>query len=234
LKEEYFKWYSQNLNREIETLVFGERGYPVILFPTSKGRYYEAKNFNLIDSVAWFINEGLVQIYCPDSIDELSFYNKGIHPKDRIDNHNWYDRFIEEEIVDAIRSGSQFDKVCAAGASFGGYHASNFSFRHPGKVSHLFSMSANYDIKSFMDGYYDETVYFNNPVDFVPDNNNTELWNMKIVLGVGEHDICRDPTKRMSDILNNKGINHWHDIRQGAVHDWPLWREMFPHYLSLL
>ncbi len=222
------------MSKEIEMLVFGHAGYPVILFPTSKGRYYETKDFNLIESVRWFLEEGLVKIYCPDSVDALSFYNKSIHPSERIRNHNWYVHFIEEEIVDAIRHQSHYDRVCMAGASFGGYHATNFAFRHPAKVSHLFSMSASYDIKSFMDGYYDENVYFNNPVDFMPGNDHPELWNMNIVLGSGEHDICKEPTIRMSDILNSKGIDHWLDIRAGATHDWPVWREMFPHYLSLL
>ncbi|MDX1671235.1 MAG: alpha/beta hydrolase-fold protein [Balneolaceae bacterium] len=234
MKEEYFNWYSETLGRDIEMLVYGHAGKPVILFPTSKGRYYETKDFNLIDSVRWFIEEGLVRIYCPDSVDALSFYNKDIHPSDRIKNHIWYDQFIEEEVVDAIRSDTNFDKIVTSGASFGGYHAANFAFRHPGKVSHLFAMSANFDIKSFMDGYYDENVYFNNPVDFIPDNNNPGLWDMQIVLGAGEHDICRQPTERMSGILREKGIDHWLDIRPGATHDWPVWREMFPHYLSLL
>lgn len=215
-------------------LVFGHAGYPVILFPTSKGRYHETKDFNLINAAKWFIDEGLVKIYCPDSVDGLSFYNKDIHPAGRIRNHDWYDRFIEQEVVDSIRGDTHFDKVCISGASFGGYHAANFAFRHPGKVSHLFAMSANYDIKSFMDGYYDDTVFFNNPVDFVPDNTHSELWNMNIVLGAGEHDMCKDPTCRMSHILNEKGIKHWLDIRPGANHDWPVWRDMFPHYLSLL
>jgi esterase/lipase superfamily enzyme len=234
VKEEYFKWYSPNLSRQIEMLVFGHAGYPVVLFPTSKGRYHETKDFKLIDSVKWFIDEGLVTIYCPDSIDASSFYNKAIHPGGRIDNHEWYNTFIEEEVVDAIREDTHFGKICMAGASFGGYHAANFAFRHPEKISHLFAMSANYDIKSFMDGYYSDKVFYNNPVDFVRDNTNPELWNMNIVLAAGEHDMCKDPTNRMSAILNGKGINHWLDIRQAADHDWPVWREMFPHYLSLL
>jgi esterase/lipase superfamily enzyme len=36
MKEEYFKWYSPNLNREIEMLVL-DILIPVILFPTSMG-----------------------------------------------------------------------------------------------------------------------------------------------------------------------------------------------------
>ena len=52
MKEEYFKWYSPNLNREVEMLVFGHAGYPVILFPTSMGSYQENKDQKLIESAA--------------------------------------------------------------------------------------------------------------------------------------------------------------------------------------
>jgi esterase/lipase superfamily enzyme len=79
MKEHYHKWYSQNLGKEITTLAFGERGYPIILFPTSMGSYNENKDFGLIDSVKWFLDEGLVKIYCPDGIDAASWYNKNIH-----------------------------------------------------------------------------------------------------------------------------------------------------------
>ena len=234
MKEEYVKWHSHNLGREIETLIFGHQGYPVLLFPSSQGRYYEAKNFQLIDSVKWFIEEGLVKIYCPDSIDGLSLYNGGIHPADRLRNHTLYDRFILEELVEKMRYETGMEKICATGPSFGAYHALNFAFRHPYRVSHLFAMSGKYVIRSFLDGYYDDNAYFNNPVDFVPNADNGELWNMKIVLGAGEYDICKDSTIHMSEILNRKGIHNWLDIRPGAVHDWPLWKEMLPHYLSLI
>ncbi|MEO0727737.1 MAG: esterase, partial [Bacteroidota bacterium] len=105
---------------------------------------------------------------------------------------------------------------------------------HPSQVSHLFSMSGAFDIKTFMDGHYDDNVYFNNPVDFVVHANDPALWGMNIVLGTSEWDICLEPNQRMSGILNGKGINHWLDVRGWQKHDWPLWREMFPHYLSLL
>ena len=92
MKEEYFKWQSPNLNREIEMLVFGHAGYPVILFPTSMGSYHENKDQGLIKAAQWYIDQGLIQIFCPDSIDKDSFYNKNIHPFHRIQNHVWYDK----------------------------------------------------------------------------------------------------------------------------------------------
>lgn len=234
MKEEHKKWHSPTLGKDFDMLVYGHYGTPVIVFPSTMGRYFESKDFKLIDSVAHLINEGKVKIYCPDSVDALSWYNKRVHPGERVKNHMWYDKFIANEIVDAIRSEYGIDKVVVAGASFGAFHAANFAFKHPDMVSHLFCMSGSFDVRSFLDGHYDDNVYFNNPVDYLPNDSNPELWNLKITLGFGEWDICKDATLRLSSILNDKGMSHWLDERKWAEHDWPLWRMMFPHYLSQL
>ncbi|MEM1216278.1 MAG: alpha/beta hydrolase-fold protein [Bacteroidota bacterium] len=232
MQEQFTQFYSHNLGRNIDMLVFGDRGYPLILFPTTMGRYYENKDFKLVESARWFVEKGMVQIYCPDSINSDSWYNRGIHPAHKVQAHMAYDRFLSEELVPQLQMKTAAHKVAVAGPSFGGYHAANFAFRHPSQVSHLFSMSGAFDIKTFLDGYYDDNVYFNNPVDFMQNANDPALWGMKIVLGTSEWDICLEPNRRMSDILNSKGINHWLDVRGWQKHDWPLWREMFPHYLS--
>jgi esterase/lipase superfamily enzyme len=209
MKEEHIKWYSPHLGRDIEMLVYGHAGQPVIIFPSTMGRYYESKDFKLIESVRWFVEQGLVQIYAIDSIDKLSWYNREVHPSVKALNH-------------------------ISGASFGGFHAANFAFRHPDVVSHLFSMSGAFDIRMFMHGYYDDNVYFTNPVDYLPSLNHPDLWRMKIILGTSEWDICRPANEQLSGILVSKNVGHWLDMRGWLPHDWQLWREMFPHYLSLI
>ena len=232
MKEEYKKWYSPNLSGEIELLIFGHSGCPVLLFPTSKGRYYETKDFGLIGSVQHLIEEGKVKIYCPDSIDAQSWYNKSIHPADRAKNQTWYDQMLVEELFPMACDETGYGKVVTAGCSFGGYHAANFAFKHPALVSHLFSMSGTFDITPQTDGFYNSDIYYNNPVDFLPGDNDPNLWKMDIVLGTGDRDICRPFNERLSGILQRKNINHWLDIKPDADHDWPVWRNMFPEYLS--
>lgn len=232
MKEEHFKWYSPTLSKDIEMLVFGHTGYPVILFPTTMGKHNECKDMKLVESARWYMEQGLIQIYCPDSINELSWYNKQIHPADRAKNHTWYDEFIMNELVNKILHEKGLPKLAVAGPSFGGYQAANFAFRHPEKVSHMFSMSGSFDIKSFVGDYYDDNVYFNNPVDYLPSANHPDLWKMDIVLGTSDWDICLEANKRLAGILTQKNIPFWYDERKWAKHDWPIWREMFPHYLS--
>jgi esterase/lipase superfamily enzyme len=232
LKEEHVKWYSPTLGRETEMLIFGHAGQPVIIYPTSMGSYHQNRDFHLIDAVSWFVDNGLVKIYCPDSVDKDSFYDDQIHPAERIRRHNVYDQFIMEEVVSRATNETGHQKVTVAGCSFGGYHAINFAFRHPHRVSGVFSMGGAFDIRNHLDGYYDDQVFYNNPVDFLPDLQDENLWKMQIVLGVGEHDFCLPQNNRLAEIMSRKGMPFWMDIRPGAEHDWPVWREMLPTYFS--
>jgi esterase/lipase superfamily enzyme len=236
MQEFYHKWYTQYLSRDFEMLVFGHSGFPVILLPTSKGRYFENKDFGLVGSARQLIESGKIKIYCPDGIDGESWYNYGIHPADRVKTHMAYERVILNDVIEFAKYETGSKTVGVAGCSFGGYHALNIAFRNPDKVSYLFTMGGAYDIKQFIMGWYDDNCYFNNPPDYMSNLNDewylTRIRKMGIVLGTGEWDICLEENKRMSGILGAKGISHWLDIRQGTGHDWPWWKEMFPHYLS--
>jgi esterase/lipase superfamily enzyme len=215
-------------------LAFGHQGYPVILFPTSMGRFYENKDFKLIESAAWYLDNGFVKIYCPDGIDSSSWYNKSIHPADRVRNHIWYDLMLLHELVPLAQRETGVGRVVTAGCSFGGYHATNFGFKHPAVVKYIFNMGAAFDIRDQLDGYYDDNVYFNNPLDFIPNAQNGFYDDLHVVLGTGTSDMCWNANEKLAGILRAKRINHWLDVRHGANHDWPVWREMFPHYLSLI
>lgn len=215
-------------------LVFGNGGYPLLLFPTTMGRYYECKDKGLLDAISWFVNNNHVTVYCPDSMDAASWYNKHITPAQRAHHHVCYDQLLAEEVLPRIQQETGKDRIAVAGCSFGGYHAANFAFRYPAKVSYLFSMSGTFDITFRTDGHYDDNVYFNNPVHYMPDNQDADLWRMGIILGVAAHDVAREQNQKMSEILHAKKIMHWLDVRPNQVHDWPAWREMLPYYLSLI
>jgi esterase/lipase superfamily enzyme len=232
LKEEYVKWYSSHLHRDIEMLIFGDGGLPVILFPTSMGRYYQSKDLRLIESASSLIEQGLFKIYCPDSIDTDSWYNKFLHPSERIKNHVLYEKMILEDVVKKAINETGNEKVIMAGCSFGAYHACNFTFKHPSYVKNLILMGGAFDIKLFLDGFYDEQCYFNNPPDFLRDLDHPDLKDLEVILGIGENDFWKSHNLLFSEILTQKGINTCLDIRPGAIHDWPLWRTIFPYYLS--
>jgi esterase/lipase superfamily enzyme len=193
------------------------------------------QGFRVIDAAAPYINAGRVTIYCPDSIDEESWYNKSIHPADRVKTHMAYENVILHDVFDFARRETSRPRVAVAGASFGGWQAVNLGFRHPDAVSHVISMSAAFEMTSFVDGYYDENFYYNNPPDYMA--HCTDPWkynHMSIILGTGEWDHCRGDNFRLSGILDSKGIKHFLDDRKWSGHEWSDWKNSFPYYLSLL
>ena len=150
MNERYIKWHTPYLSREFEMLAFGDGGgLPLILFPTSFGSYYQNKDFGLVGSVSGYVDAGKVTVYCPDAIDLESFYNKAIHPADRMRTHNAYENVIVRDVFDLARRECNCHRVAVSGASLGAYHAGNIAFRHPDLVSHLISLSGSFDISDF-------------------------------------------------------------------------------------
>ena len=238
MKEEYFKWHSDYLNREFEMLVFGHSGYPVILFPPSRGRFYDNKEFGMIGSAADLIDQGKIKIYCPDSADAQSWYNFSINPSERVTTHIAYENTIINEVIGYIKHDTGLDKTAATGCSLGAYHAANLAFRHPDLISHVFGMGGIFNIKQFIFGFYDDNSYFNNPPDYLPNLNDPwyldRIREMKIVLGTGSDDMYLKENISLSDILKQKNINHWLDIRNSEGNDFSAWRKMLPRYLGLI
>ena len=236
MNERHIRWWTPHLSRDFDLLVFGNGGgLPLILFPTSFGRYYQNKDFGLTGAIAGFVESGRVTIYCPDAVDLDSFYNKAIHPADRIRTHIGYENVIVRDVIDFARRECSAHRVALCGASLGAYHAANIAFKHPDAVSHLFSLSGAFDLSDFFGGYHDENIYFNSPYQYLP--NLPDTWrfdHMGIILGTGEWDNTRHESLRLSAILHGKGIRHWLDDRKWCGHDWNYWREMLPHYLSTI
>ena len=215
----------------MELLAFGDRGRPVLVFPTSRGRFYEYENAGMIAALSGKIEQGELQVFCVDSIDAESWYNRGIHPHERVMRQMAYESYILYEVLPLMKGVSGAGQISTTGCSLGGYQALNFALKHPDATCACISMSGSFEMKPFMDGYYDSDFYFNNPFDYIPNMN--DAWflerykGMKLVLGVGDHDICLGENFRMADALGKKGIPHWLDVWTGGErHDWPLWQRM--------
>ncbi|HTU47796.1 MAG TPA: alpha/beta hydrolase-fold protein [Bryobacteraceae bacterium] len=237
MRRDYHNWYSTRLGRNMELLAYGHAGMPVLVFPSSQGRFFEYEDRGMIHAVWQKIEAGNFQFFCVDSIDSSSWYNRGIHPHDRVARHNAYETYIIYEVFPLIRGVNGAGQICTTGCSFGAYHAFNFAMKHPDMTSGCVAMSGSFDMKSFMDGYYDSDFYFNNPVDYIPNMNDPwfleRYQKLKLILAAGDHDICLGENFRMAHILGTKGIPHWLDVWTGGQeHDWPLWQRMAVKFFS--
>ena len=123
MNREYHKWHSPRLGRDMELLVFGHAGLPVIVFPTSGGRFFEFEDRGMIGALSGKIDAGQLQVYCVDSVDMESWYNRNVPPRWRIARHVQFDDYLIHEVMPLVRQKNQDPHLVALGCSFGGYHA---------------------------------------------------------------------------------------------------------------
>ena len=235
MHRDYTTWWSPSLGRDMSLLVFGHAGTPILAFPSSMGRFHEWEDFGMVGALADKLENGHNQLICVDSVDAESFYNKGVDPFTRIQRQRQYERYILNEVVPSIHARDSF--IIAAGASFGAYHAANLVFKQPWQFGKLIAMSGSFDIRSHLDGFYNDDVYFSNPVDFLPGLNDAgtldALRRTHLILTTSEHDPCKDANFHLSHLLNEKGIGHTLDFENGVFgHDWPWWREVIRKHIG--
>lgn len=221
----------------METLVLGHAGAPVLVFPTSNGRPWQWEDFGMVETVRDYLENGWVQFFCLDSVDREALYNHEADPEERIARHEEFDKYLVEEYLPFLRQFNQVDYLIAVGASFGAYHAMNFSLRHPERVNRVIAMGGDYCIRKYLDDYEGLDAYYHCPVDYLPnlkDPYYLDLYRRRldIILASSDWDFCLGPTLRLSDTLRKLEIEHFLDILDGHVlHDWPAWRVMLRRYL---
>jgi esterase/lipase superfamily enzyme len=236
MKREYHRWASPSLGRDMELLVFGHAGIPALVFPTSCGRFFEFEDRGMVDVVRGAIEQGHLQLFCVDSVDAESWYNRAVAPRWRIARHLQYERYLMEEVMPLIRQGNPTRNHLAIGCSFGGYHALNIALRHPDVFSGMLSMSGAFDLSDFLSGYYDDDCYFNIPMHYLPNMNDSwyldHYQHNTYVLATGVHDQCWNDNERMAQVFRDKAIPCRFDVwGDGAGHDWPWWQKMLATYI---
>ncbi len=237
MNREYHRWYSPALNRDMELLVFGHAGARVLIFPTSKGKYYEWEDRGMMQALGEHIGNGWLQVFCVDSVDSESWYCGWAHPSGRAYRHVQYDAYLLNEVLPFSRSKNGNPFLIAVGASFGAYHAMTFGLRHPDQVGRILAMSGLYDIRSFTSGYSDDNIYFNNPMQFIPNEHEeyrlARLRCLDIIIAAGRDDgLAYGSSQDLSTALWGKDI--WHALRiwDGWSHDWPYWQKMLLLYIG--
>jgi esterase/lipase superfamily enzyme len=210
------------------------------MFPTAAADYLEYERFYLIDAIKEFIEGGLIRAYSINSVNRYSLLNKESHPGWKVEMLTRYDRYITEEVLPLIRNECGADAMpLTTGASLGELLAANTYFKHSDLFRGTIAMSGSYDIYNYLEPYYDENVYFNNPAMYIKNlNDDYHLPRLRkadsivIVTGQGSFE-APDRSREFSSLLHSKGIPHllevWgHDVN----HDWFWWRKMPPHYLG--
>ena len=234
-------WFSPNLSTQMPLVAYGHAGPPLLMFPTAAADYLEYERFYLVEAIKPLIEAGQLRAYSINSVNRYSLLNEQMPAPMKAELLTSYDRYITEEVLPLIRkdSGEGEGRPITTGASLGAFLAANEYFKHPDLFRGVIAMSGSYDVRSYLQGHYDDNVYFNNPVDYLSNLNDDyylpllqKADKILILSGQGNYE-APERSRALSDILNAKGIPHTLDLWGLDVdHDWPWWRKMLPYALG--
>lgn len=239
---EHHKWYSPNMGQEMDIKLYGHAGKPIVVFPSSRGRYFDYEDRKMVDSVAGAIEAGRVRLVCVDGRDWEHLMNKEMHPSLMMARYNDYDRYITDEVMPFVRHVTGHHKAYTTGCSMGAYHAANMFFRHPDQFDGVIALSGLYHVRRFVGDYMGPDAYAHAPLAYLPNLN--DPWYLEqyrqstIIFCVGQgrwEDPMRHDIWEMENILAAKGIPAWIDRWGHNVdHDWPWWTQQIPYFVDRL
>ena len=232
MQREYTRDYSQSLGRDMELLRFGSGGTPLLVFPTSQGRFYQWEDFGMVGALSDRIDAGSIQLICVDSVDGESWYAQDRPPAERVARHLQYERYVLDEVMPRVPGNP-----LACGASFGALHALLLAARHPTRIAGYIAMSGAYDTSHWLDGYGEGDAYFTNLMAFLPGLADEAYlgplrrMHPKVIV-TGENDPNVADSVKVAGLLREKSIDVALDLWHGWAHDWPYWKDMMRTYLA--
>jgi esterase/lipase superfamily enzyme len=222
---------------------YGHYGRPFLVFPSEQGRAWDFESNGMIDVVRPLLDAGRLKLYCVDSYDSGSWSNRELPLEERARRHGWYEAWIHGEVLPFIHNdcgGAQ--DVATVGCSLGAFHAVLFALKRADLFPLALGLSGNYDPTGWHGwGERGEALYFDNPLDFVPNLQGEHLdWlrsrlSVLLVVGQGQWEDSTGAlpsTRQLAGLLSDKSLRCELDVWGHDVpHDWPSWRAQLAHHL---
>ena len=223
-------------------LAYGHWGRPVLAFPSEQGPCWQYEERGMVDAIAPLLDAGRVKLYCVDSYDSQSWQAHDVPLEERARRHGFYEWWILERVVPWISDDAGgTGEIALTGVSFGAYHAANFALKRADRFPLAICQSGVYDVSVVGWGERGDSVYFNNPADYVGHLAGDHLdWlrgrvSLLLVCGSGQWEDTTgalESTKSFGGLLASKGIPCEVDVWGPEFpHDWESWRAQLAHHL---
>ena len=233
-------WFSPNLQKEMPIVRYGHYGFAILMIPTAAADFLEYERFELINSLSPYIYNGKCTVFSVNSINSESWLHPTMWAAHKALKHNQFNDYIIKEVIPYIKlNTSPETPIYTCGASFGALHAMNLFLKYPINIQGAISMSGVYDLTEYTKGFFDEQVYYNSPVHYMP--NLQDEWflshikksnHIHIYSGSGNYEAPHQ-NWIFSQILHSKLIYHDLSIWGNDIHhDWSTWRKMLPLILE--
>jgi len=233
-------WFSPSLQKDMPIVTYGTYGFSLLMVPTAGADFLEYERFQLIIELAPFINSGKCKVFSVDSINKESWMNNDMQGEHKAIRHNQYNQYIYNEVIPFIKNSTSWNTpIYICGASLGALHSMNLFLKRPDLLNGVIAMSGVYDLTEYTKGFFDEQVYYNSPMHYMPNLTDHYILeqirssgHIHILSGEGEFE-APEAGRAFAGVFYNKGINYELSIwGHEWKHDWPTWRAMLPQWIN--
>ena len=230
------------LGKEMHVIVHGEKGLPVIVFPTQGQSPESLEEVGLVDELEDYIDSGIIQLFCTETVDDESWGGEG-DPAERAQRQETYYHYVVDELVPLVAKMNKGGRPLALGFDAGATQASIVALRRPDLFQGCVCLSGCYDARRYFGDWMDATLYDNTPCAFLP-NMDAEhpyvaMYNQRQLLfctgqEASEEDSLRS-THEMQTQLARLGVDAWCDFWGGDVtHTWYWWKKQIRYFLPIV
>src|SRR5580658_10414051 len=109
MERQLTSWHSPSLNKEMPIAVYGNYGFALLLMPTAAADYLEYERFQLMDSIAPFVDGGRVKVFSINSINNESWLNDNMNPHDKANRHRQFNDYVFNEVVPFVKNNTSME-----------------------------------------------------------------------------------------------------------------------------
>lgn len=240
MKVDHTTYHSARLERDMQLITYGTKGYPFLVFPTQDGKAGQWEDFGMIEVLRPFLDCGAIKLFCIDSVDQESWSDTWGDKSHRAQVQEAYFQSVCEEVMPLI---GKRRRPITTGCSMGANHAVNTFLRRPDLFGGCLAMSGVYDTNSFFGDWMDKTLYDNAPLSYLggmPKNHPyVKLYQKRQIIvcvgqGAWEEEGVRT-TRALEDQFKRLGVPAWIDYWGTDVnHDWPWWKKQIVYFLPFM
>ena len=198
-----------------ELIAYGHYGRPLLAFPSEQGPAGQYEERGMIEPIEPLLDAGRIKVYAVQSYDSWTWHDKSVPLEERARRHGHYEDWILNRVVPWIGEDTAGGgELIVTGCSFGAYHAANFCLKRADLFPLAICQSGVYDVSVVGWGDRGDSVYFNNPADYVANLEGDHLdWlrsraSLLLVCGQGQWEDTTGAlasTNRFAQVLGEQG-----------------------------
>ncbi|MGI6756023.1 MAG: alpha/beta hydrolase-fold protein [Atopobiaceae bacterium] len=239
MKCEHLCSLSTLLNQDMNVLVYGSAGWPVVAIPTQGGQASQWEDVGMIDELAPLIEGENIQLYCIDTIDEKTWLADGDKTERAALQERYYSYLVEELLPLIHAKNHSRQRPLAIGCDLGATEAALLALRRPDLFEGCIALSGYYHTNRFFGDWMDSTLYDNDVPAFLsnmePNHPYVELYNQRHLVfcaGQGPRESCVDDLRILTEEFDRLSVHAWCDFWGFDVtHDWPWWKRQITYFL---